>query len=91
MSAELLEVLAMLSKEKENITEIVNSVLSIVDEITPEVKKRIESLQKFTVECKVNVINQYKNAGFSQEEAIMLAMNDHDNIKKALESMKKDK
>lgn len=83
------EAIGELLNELDKVREEIPVITGIIHSFGPEVKAALMPILEGAAELKALVFQKYLNLGFSREEALALTINDGQNWKQAVTSIKR--
>ena len=89
LSKEDIQGIAELLGEAETFKPMVKNVLGVIKTYAVELDEPLKELQKWSIQCRIDSIQQYKDAGFSQQEAILLTLDGSQSLRKVLNQYSK--
>ena len=69
---------------------LVKIAIDAICDLSGELKQPIESLRSLVVESRIKSVEQYRKAGFSKGDAILMTLSDSERLMKALDSANKN-
>lgn len=74
--------LTELLKEAETFRPIINEIINVLKSYSNELKFIPNSINEWITQNRINTINQYKDAGFNHDDAILMTLDDIYSIQK---------